>query len=314
MLPSRKQPGAYLNCCQMTEVGFRCGVITVAGKPNVGKSTLVNAIVGIKVSIVTPKPQTTRKRILGIHTTEDAQFIYIDTPGLHLGTKHIINRRMNREASNAIAEANVVLLVVEAGIWRDDDDHALSRCISLERPLVLAVNKIDKLKTRSALLPYLDSVQKKTEFNCIVPISAATRENIEQLESAIKALLPVTPRLYPDTQLTDQEGVLRTAECIREKLMLALDQEVPYSIAVSVDEYKLQDNTLHISAIIWVEREGQKAIVIGLKGSMLKQIGQAARLELEIENKRKVFLRLWVKVREHWTDDNSALNTLGLTD
>lgn len=298
----------------MPNTAFRCGLITLIGRPNVGKSTLLNTLVGKKVSIVTSKPQTTRYRILGIHTTSKAQFVYIDTPGLHTNIKHAINRRMNRAASNAIAEADIVLLVAEAGLWTEDDDHALSRCLGLELPMMLAVNKIDRLKGRAALLPYLDEVQEKADFVSIVPVSAVTGENVQKLEELIEPYLPISPRLFPAEQLTDQGGLLRAAECIREKIMQTLEQEVPYSAAVSVEEYSKQGEVLRISAIIWVEREGQKAIVIGHKGGMLKQIGQAARMELETENKCKVFLRLWVKVREHWMDDDQTLNTLGLAD
>ncbi|HEV2110139.1 MAG TPA: GTPase Era [Gammaproteobacteria bacterium] len=295
----------------MAETGFRAGFIAVAGRPNVGKSTLMNALVGRKVSIVTSKPQTTRRRILGIKTTQDVQFVFVDTPGLHSGEKRAINRVMNRTAVAAAGEADLCLLVVEALQWGDEDTMALERLASLGRPLGLVVSKVDKVKPRERLLPFLQEIETKHDFAFVVPVSAAKNDNLVGLERLMAKQLPESPLLFPKEQLTDQEDMGRASEFVREQLIIALREEVPYSIAVQIEEFIMDGTMLRVTATIWVEREGQKAIVIGQGGALLKQVGRAARLEMEREFGHKVFLRMWVKVRENWADDERALATLG---
>ncbi len=295
----------------MTETGFRAGFIAVAGRPNVGKSTLMNALVGRKISIVTPKPQTTRRRVLGVKTLPDAQLIFVDTPGLHSGEKRAINRSMNRAAVAAASEADLCLFVVEALQWGEVDEQALQRLISLERPIGLVVNKLDKARPRERLLPFLQEMQDRHAFLFMVPVSAYKAENLAELEKLIKENLPESPMLFPADQVTDQDEALRASEFVREQLIIALREEVPYSVAVQVDECVMDGTMLRVTATIWVEREGQKAIVIGQGGVLLKQVGKGARLEMEREFGCKVFLRMWVKVRENWADDERALATLG---
>ncbi|MGE5625781.1 MAG: GTPase Era [Bacillota bacterium] len=298
----------------MSERGFRAGFVAVAGRPNVGKSTLVNALVGHKVSIVTPKPQTTRRRVLGVKTLADAQLIFVDTPGLHSGERRALNRSMNRVAMAAAGEADICLLVVEALKWEDEDTEALRRLEGLSCPLALAVNKIDKAQPREKLLPFLQEMESRHGFRFIVPVSASRRENLDELERLLKESLPESPLLFPADQVTDQDETLRASEFVREQLFLALREEVPYSVAVQIDELRLDGEMLRVTASIWVEREGQKAIVIGQGGALLKQVGRAARLEMEREFGRKVFLKLWVKLRENWVDDERALALLGFEE
>lgn len=298
----------------MSENAFRCGFIAIAGRPNVGKSTLINALVGQKVSIVSPKPQTTRHRVLGILNTDTTQLIFVDTPGIHDGGKRVLNRRMNRSASNAVSDADIVLLMVEALRWTEQDEWALRQCVQSGRPLGVIVNKIDTLHGRTQLLPYLQSLKDKAEFVFMIPISAEQRDNLDELERLVVQHLPESPALFPREQITDQRQTARASEFIREQLMFALQQEVPYSVAVQVDEFTDETKLLRIGATIWVEREGQKAIVIGHDGAALKKIGRGARLELQKLFGKKVFLRLWVKVRENWADDERALQQLGIED
>ncbi|MDR2876720.1 MAG: GTPase Era [Chromatiales bacterium] len=290
---------------------MRSGYIAIVGRPNVGKSTLLNRLVGQKISITSPKPQTTRHRILGISSKPDAQLVYIDTPGLHRGGKRIMNQVMNRAASGVLDEADVVVFVVEAPVWKEEDEHVLNLLKATSVPIVLAINKVDRLEDKARLLPYIEELRGRHDFAAMVPISAVKGTQVTELEDVLTGLLPEAPALFPEDQVTDRSERFLAAELVREQLMRKLGQEVPYAIAVQIENYKEEAGLISIAALIWVEREGHKAIVIGRGGSMLKQVGSDARKALEHMLGTKVFLQLWVKVKENWSDDERALRGLG---
>lgn len=290
---------------------MRSGYVAILGRPNVGKSTLLNRLLGQKISITSPKPQTTRHRILGINTRPDVQIVYIDTPGLHRGARRAMNRIMNRAATGVLEEADVAVFVVEARAWKDEDGHVLDLLKSAGIPVVLAINKIDRLDDKAALLPYIEELRARHDFADIVPISAAKGQQVTELEDVLVGLLPEAPALFPPDQVTDRSERFLAAELVREQLMRRLGQEVPYGIAVEIENYQEEEGLVRIAALIWVEREGHKAIVIGRGGRMLKQIGHDARLEMERMIGSRVFLQLWVKVKENWSDDERALRGLG---
>jgi GTP-binding protein Era len=291
---------------------FRSGFAALVGRPNVGKSTLLNALVGEKLSIVTPRPQTTRHRILGVVTLPQAQIAFVDTPGLHVKASRALNKAMNRTATAALEDADLAVLVVEALRWTPEDALALERIVRAGRPAIAAVNKIDRVRPRERLLPYLAELGARHAFLAIVPVSALRGGNIVDLRDTIAAQLPRGPALFPQGELTDRSVSFRIAETIREKLTLELNQEVPYGIAVEVERLTEEEGVLIVDAAIWVDREGQKPIVIGAHGERLKRIGRAARLALNGMLGRRLHLNLWVKVRENWADNARALRELGV--
>ena len=291
---------------------FHSGFAALVGRPNVGKSTLLNALVGEKLSIVTPRPQTTRHRILGVVTLPQAQIAFVDTPGLHAKAARALNKAMNRTATAALEDADLVVLVVEALRWTAEDDLALARIVRADRPAIAAVNKIDRVRPRERLLPYLGELGTRHPFLAIVPVSALRADNVADLRDTIAAHLPRGPALFPQGELTDRSVSFRIAETIREKLTLELNQEVPYGIAVEVERLTEEDGVLTVDAAIWVDREGQKPIVIGARGERLKRVGRAARLALNEMLGRRLHLNLWVKVRENWADNARALRELGV--
>lgn len=295
----------------MSGSGYRCGFAAVVGRPNVGKSTLVNALVGSKVSIVTAKPQTTRHRILGVWTGADAQVIFVDTPGLHRPGRKAMNRVMNRTALSALSDADVILFVVEAGRWTNEDADVLERLRGRQRPVIAVLNKLDRLPRRDAVLAALAELSARFEFAELVPVSALRGIGLDRLHAVIPGHLPESVPLFPEHMLSDRGPAFRAAEVIREKLMLLLHEELPYGLSVQVERYDESDGRLEIQAVIWVERDSQKGIVVGKGGRQLKQAGRAARLELREQVGKPVHLELWVKVRDNWADNEADLLAFG---
>lgn len=296
----------------MTETEHRCGYAAIVGRPNVGKSTLLNGLLGEKLSIVTPRPQTTRHRILGIDTRDNAQIVYIDTPGLHRGQKRALNRAMNRAAAGSLVDADVILFVVEGLRWQPEDGDVLERIASSGRPVLAIVNKIDQVKPMSRLLPFLAELGERGSFAEVVPVSAKKGENLDLVKSLVLDRLPAGPALYEPDRISDRGTAFRYEEIIREKLMIRLREELPYGLTVEVERIEDDDSIRRVAAIIWVERESQKAIVIGRGGQQLKECGSQARRDLERLAGKRVHVELWVRVRENWSDSDRELKRFGL--
>jgi GTPase len=295
----------------MSEAPFRAGMVAIVGRPNVGKSTLVNALVGRKVSIVSAKPQTTRHRILGVVNRPEAQLVLVDTPGLHETTRRVMNQYMNRVAISSSRDADVILFVVEAMRFTEEDAWVWERVRGLKQPLFLVINKVDRVVPKDKLLPFIEEMSEKVPASGIVPVSALESDNLDRLADAVGARLPASPALFAPDVLTDRDEPFHAAEVVREKLTLKLREELPYGINVQIERFADEGGRVLINAVIWVERAGQKAIVIGQGGERLKEIGRLARIELNDLWQRSVHLELWVKVKENWADSEMALRQFG---
>ena len=294
------------------ESGKRCGMIAIVGRPNVGKSTLLNHMIGQKLCITSRKPQTTRHLILGVKSTETFQMIFVDTPGMHRGGRHAMNQRMNRAAVSVLHDVDVVVWVLDRAVWTEEDQQVLDRLSAVDHPVILVINKIDEIPDKSTLLPLISTYSQKRNFSAIIPISALQQAGLDVLEGAILQHLPVADFIYPEDQLTDKSERFFASEIIREKIIRQLGEELPYQTAVEIEEFVEEGNLLRISGLILVEKDGQKKIVIGDGGDRLKKIGQQARIDMEEMFGRKVMLKLWVKVRRGWADSERTLNSLGI--
>ncbi|WP_085298989.1 GTPase Era [Cognaticolwellia mytili] len=299
----------------MTTEKKYCGLIAIVGRPNVGKSTLLNTLLGQKVSITSRKPQTTRHRILGILSEKDHQAVLVDTPGLHSEEKRAINRLMNRAASSTLAEVETIVFLVEGTHWTNDDEMVLTKIKNSGAPCVLVVNKIDNIQDRDSLLPHLQELGAKHSFADIVPISASKGDNVDAIKDICLKALPEGDFWFPEDYITDRSSRFMASEIVREKLIRFTGDELPYSTTVDIEQFKVDEKgILHINALILVERSSQKRMVIGNKGEKLKVIGQEARRDMQTLFDRKVFLETWVKVKSGWADDERALRSLGYGD
>lgn len=293
---------------------LRCGYVAIVGRPNVGKSTLLNHLLGQKISITSRKPQTTRHQVLGIKTEDDTQIIFVDTPGLHKAEDKAINRYMNRAASSALRDVDVVIMVVDRTAWTDEDERVLAEVKAQSRPVILAVNKVDLLADKNVLLPHLEQLVEKADFNAVVPLSALRNQQTDALEKLIREHLPESPYFFPEDQITDRSQRFLAAEIVREKIMRQLGEELPYATTVEIEAFSQEGAVLHIAALILVERKGQKKILIGTGGERLRSIGSEARKDMERLFDSKVMLKLWIKVKSGWSDDERALRSLGYDD
>lgn len=292
----------------------RCGYVAVVGKPNVGKSTLMNSSLGVRLSITTHKPQTTRHRILGVKTRGDSQFVFIDTPGFHLGEDKAINRYMNKAAVSAIQDVDVVLFVIQAMRWTKEEEALLLRLKNADVPVIAVINKADLLADKTELLPFLAEVGSKHEFAQIIPVSAKTNKGIRQLEDLVRDFLPEQPHIFDEDDYTDKNMRFLASERIREQLFYVMNEEIPYSLTVEIEQFESDEERYSIGAVIWVERSTQKGIVIGKGGSVLKEVGTRARKSMAHLFGKRVHLELWVRVKEGWSDNDKALHSLGYGD
>lgn len=293
---------------------MHCGYVALIGRPNVGKSTLMNHLLGQKLSITSRKPQTTRHRILGIKTTDAGQAIFMDTPGMHGDEKRVLNRFLNKTADSTLLGVDLVLWLLDGLYWHEYDERIFKKLEQAGLPVILVANKVDKIKDKQAILAFFAEAQKRYPFEQIVPVSALKNNNLDVLEQHIMALLPEADPIYPEDQITDRPERFFAAEIVREKLTRRLGDELPYALTVDIERFEEHPELSKIYANIWVERSSQKSIVIGKQGEMLKKIGTEARIDIEKLLGHKVYLQLWVKVKKGWSDNERALQSLGFLD